>query len=371
MPSQDLYQSMLPRAFGASAYKIRDAWERALTTSLLGAMWLDVSNSPLIPDEFAQEPDPTPTKIIVEHDGDGHLQDDQASSSVETAQSESQGDDVAAKSDASKVAAEDAKDATKEEHSSSGHAHGSSTSLQIIEEGLNEAIVGLHEVSRNEPVKAAPVVTAEATPAVDDQSSGIKINGTDGNDIIVGTAGPDELSGGAGDDHLSGKGGNDTFRGGDGNDSLSGGSGDDSLQGDAGDDSLHGGAGDDVLVGGLGADQLTGGDGADRFKFNWVGESDATDGGRDHILDFKQSVDTIDLAEINADSGASEDQSFYYVGLAAFGKAHGELRFERMHGSGDDGDWTLVEADTDGDGHADFQIVLHGQFTMTVEDFLL
>jgi len=326
---------MLPRAFGASAKKIRDAWETAMTTSLLGAMGLDVSNSPLIPDEFAQEPDPTPAKIIVEHDGDGHLQDDQASSSVETAQSESQGDDVAAKSDASEVAAEDAKDATKEEHSSSGHAHGSSTSLQIIEEGLNEAIVGLHEVSRNEPVKAAPVVTAEATPAVDDQSSGIKINGTDGNDIIVGTAGPDELSGGAGDD------------------------------------SLQGGAGDDVLVGGLGADQLTGGDGADRFKFNWVGESDATDGGRDHILDFKQSVDTIDLAEINADSGASEDQSFYYVGLAAFGKAHGELRFERMHGSGDDGDWTLVEADTDGDGHADFQIVLHGQFTMTVEDFLL
>ena len=42
------------------------------------------------------------------------------------------------------------------------------------------------------------------------------------------------------------------------------------------------------------------------------------------------------------------------------------MRFEATAG----GD-TRVMADTDGDGHADFSLILHGAFTLTAADFNL
>jgi hypothetical protein len=310
----------------------------------------------------------------------------------ETAANETPADQPAAQSNPEKGdgASEDGKEAAAEEDKSSSDNHGSSTSLLIIGESLDEPIRGLHEVSETEAAQAAPVPSVELTTETDEEdSSGLTINGSAGDDVIIGSAGADVLIGGAGNDDLHGKGGNDTLRGGDGDDKLSGGSGDDDLQGGSGNDSLQGdggndslqggsgadclegGSGDDVLIGGLGADQLAGGEGSDSFKFVWVDESEPTADNRDHILDFIQGVDRIDLSKIDADNDVPEDQAFHFVGLADFGKSHLELRFGHIQGSHDDAIRTLIEADTDGDGHANLQIELHGLFTMTADDFLL
>jgi Ca2+-binding RTX toxin-like protein len=349
------------------------------------------SHDVLIAEELAQETESSASGKTVNHGLNGDLHEDQTALADEVGKDESfadkpatqaspaNGDDV---SDDGKV------DAPNGDKPSAEH-HGSSTSLLIIGEGVDEPIRGLHEVSKTEAAQAAPVPSVELTTETDEEdSSGLTINGSAGDDIIIGSAGADVLIGGAGNDDLHGKGGNDTLRGGDGDDKLSGGSGDDDLQGGSGDDSLEGGggndsleggsgadsleggSGDDVLTGGLGADQLAGGEGSDSFKFVWVDESEPTADNRDHILDFMQGVDRIDL-RIDADNDVPEDQAFHFVGLADFGKSHLELRFGHIQGSHDDEIRTLIEADTDGDGHANLQIELHGLFTMTADDFLL
>ncbi|MBX9659536.1 MAG: hypothetical protein K2X00_13280 [Nitrospiraceae bacterium] len=79
---------------------------------------------------------------------------------------------------------------------------------------------------------------------------GVRIDGTDGADVIDGTASVDVIFAAGGDD---------VVRAGDGNDVV---------RGEAGNDSLEGQNGNDVLVGGTGDDQLSGGDGNDAYLFN-------------------------------------------------------------------------------------------------------
>ncbi len=67
-------------------------------------------------------------------------------------------------------------------------------------------------------------------------------------------------------DLISGLGGDDDLRGRGGNDTILGGDGDDVLIGEAGADRLEGGAGADRLYGGDGDDVLIGGDGNDRLE---------------------------------------------------------------------------------------------------------
>jgi VCBS repeat-containing protein len=116
-----------------------------------------------------------------------------------------------------------------------------------------------------------------------------KIEGKDGDDILVDDNTKGELKGGDGDDTLYGRGGDDTLKGEDGNDTLYGGSGDDKLEGKdgddilvggTGDDELKGGKGEDVLFGGAGDDELKGEDGSDLFIFeSGNGDTDTIDGG--------------------------------------------------------------------------------------------
>ena len=111
-----------------------------------------------------------------------------------------------------------------------------------------------------------------------------RLIGGDGNDIIFGGNGNDVLSGGNGNDTLFGEAGNDILYGDDGNDILFGGSGDDLLYGGNGDDRLVGDTGNDSLYGGDGADHLEGGDGNDIVQ---------GDSGND-ILDGGAGNDTMD-----------------------------------------------------------------------------
>jgi Ca2+-binding RTX toxin-like protein len=133
--------------------------------------------------------------------------------------------------------------------------------------------------------------------------------------------------------------------------------------GNALDNHLTGGADNDVLTGGLGADDLTGGAGADLFVVS--GGDSGTGAAADRILDFSVGEDMIDLSGMDADSGTAGDQSFSWIGGAAFSGLAGELRYAF------DGVDTRIQGDTDGNGVADFEIVLAGALTPLAGDFYL
>ncbi len=252
----------------------------------------------------------------------------------------------------------------------------------------------------------------------DDQNN--RLLADEGDDLLQGGAGADTLLGGPGDDTLDGGGGADEINGGDGYDIASYASADrsvrvdlqipaisfndaagdtfisieefqtgdgiDQLRGDAGDnifrtggvsDRLYGRAGDDMLFGeagadafygGLGADIMTGGDDAgrrDRYIYFNAAESGVGDGNRDVITDFVAGEDRIELSRIDADITQGFKQGFDFIGDAAFTGTGGELRYEQVGGN------TIVQADRDGDGVADFEIELTGIMDLTESDFLI
>jgi Ca2+-binding RTX toxin-like protein len=134
------------------------------------------------------------------------------------------------------------------------------------------------------------------------------------------------------------------------------------LFGGSANDVIKGGAGNDLIYGGLGQDDLTGGAGADTFRYQGTGESTAT--ATDRILDFA-SGDIIDLGRIDAVTGGNDD-AFHIVG--AFDGQAGELVLTQ----GANNVWT-VSGDVDGNGQADFQILVtvSDSHTLTASDFVL
>jgi Ca2+-binding RTX toxin-like protein len=137
------------------------------------------------------------------------------------------------------------------------------------------------------------------------------------------------------------------------------------LSGDDAKDKIDGRGGDDVLIGGAGIDRMTGGLGADIFRYE--ADSDSTTLNFDWITDFG-ATDVIDLSLIDADNTADGNQTFAFIGSAAFGHMAGQLRaFEQTPGN-----W-MVEADLNGDGVADFaiQVTLAGLANITATDFIV
>jgi Ca2+-binding RTX toxin-like protein len=137
------------------------------------------------------------------------------------------------------------------------------------------------------------------------------------------------------------------------------------INGGSGKNKLVGGDGNDRLAGGLGADTLTGGANADKFDFNAVIESGLTTATRDRITDFRRGTDDIDLRTLDAKAGVSGNQAFTFIGKQDFHDRKGELHIV------DTGPNIRVEGDTNGDGNADFQIMVLGVSTLSKGDFLL
>jgi Ca2+-binding RTX toxin-like protein len=121
-----------------------------------------------------------------------------------------------------------------------------------------------------------------------------------------------------------------------------------------GNDTLLGGQGNDQIYGNLGADTMTGGGGSDTFLYTDTAQSAGAS--VDHITDF-DAGDKIDLTQIDADATQAGDQAFAFIGAAAFGHHAGELRaaFDAVNNV-----WT-IEGDTDGNGSADFTILVTTQ----------
>ncbi|WP_417723286.1 M10 family metallopeptidase C-terminal domain-containing protein [Salipiger sp.] len=250
-----------------------------------------------------------------------------------------------------------------------------------------------------------------------------------GNDSLYGTLFDDRIFGGAGNDTLMGGPGNDSLIGGGGADHLVGGEGidtasyvsstrsvrvdlqnsqfmygdavgdtydsieiyqtgntvdqlrgdssantfyagglSDRLYGRGGNDRLFGEGGADAFYGGLGADTMTGGDDADRrdryIYFN-IAESGVGAGHRDVITDFVAGEDRIEISRFDADTTTSGKQRFTFIGDDPLSGTAGELGYRHENGH------TIVQADVDGDGVADFEILLLGMMDLTANDFLI
>lgn len=276
-------------------------------------------------------------------------------------------------------------------------------------------------------VKLATVVTGSGAPETINGGAGDQIliglggkdylNGGDGDDVLIGGAGPDRLNGGAGIDTASyagsgagvniklsngqasggdaqsdtltsieniiGSDHNDTvtgtdaanmFIGGGGDDALSGGGGDDVLfgqegvdilKGEGGDDIIDGGAGSDLIIGGMGGDHVAGGSGADVFRFS-LAELGTVGTGFDHILDFSGADgDRIDLSLIDARPDLHGNQAFTWLGTGTFSHHAGELHYALTAGG------ATVSGDIDGDGLADFTLLVDGVGALSASDFVL
>lgn len=157
---------------------------------------------------------------------------------------------------------------------------------------------------------------------------------------IIGTNARNRLYGTPTDDHIQGLDNNDRLYGNNGNDWLEGGDGRDQLYGQGGADLLSGGAANDTFI------------------FQSV--SDSIVGYADTILDFEYG-DRIDLRSIDADETRNRDQSFRFIGGAEFSGQAGQLRY----------DGNSILGDVDGDGIADFQIDILGEFAFTSSSFIL
>jgi len=175
----------------------------------------------------------------------------------------------------------------------------------------------------------------------------------------------ENVNGTAFDDTISGDAGNNIIHGGMNQDVLAGRAGADTLFGETGADRLNGGAGNDYLNGGEGRDILTGSTGNDTFVFSALTDTGTTATTRDTITDFVSGQDKIDLSGIDANANVTGDNAFSFIGNLAFSHIAGQLHTEASGAN------TILSGDVNGDGVADFQILLTGQQTLTAADFIL
>ncbi|HMN87889.1 MAG TPA: M10 family metallopeptidase C-terminal domain-containing protein, partial [Bauldia sp.] len=149
------------------------------------------------------------------------------------------------------------------------------------------------------------------------------------------------------------------------------GKGDDTIFGNGGNDRIHGLAGDDTIVGGAGADRMWGDAGHDTFVFRSLKDVNGSlhmRGGpakSDHIYGFVRGEDRIDLSTFDA-STAKGFQTFTFIGRQGFHGEAGELRY-----ASNGAKTVLLSGDVNGDGRADFTIVIHGTNAVGKGDLIL
>jgi len=168
--------------------------------------------------------------------------------------------------------------------------------------------------------------------------------------------------------------GNIGLTGNDGPNGLRGNEGNNRLEGRGGNDRLTGREGSDTLIGGEGSDTLVGGAGADTFVYTAVSNSTAGVATRDTINGFTRGAvqDLIDFSAIDANRlTAGVNDAFSFIGTAAFSgggaAGAGQLRYQSLAAQNS----ALLLADVNGDGLAEFQILVRQTTVMVAGDFIL
>jgi Ca2+-binding RTX toxin-like protein len=142
------------------------------------------------------------------------------------------------------------------------------------------------------------------------------------------------------------------------NNEMTGNDGNNQLSGLNGNDKLSGGIGKDILIGGQGSDELNGNQGQDIFRY--LNQSDSIVGARDAINDFSVD-DKLDLKRLDADINKAGNQAFSFISNAGFNNVAGQLRFDNG----------ILQADTNGDGAADFEVELVGLTNLSAANIVL
>jgi Ca2+-binding RTX toxin-like protein len=205
------------------------------------------------------------------------------------------------------------------------------------------------DLPRDLAVSGSGTITVNMEPGLRFQSQNMVFSGGDTTMIVNGTSG------------------NDIFKTGAASHIINAGDGVDQIRGGTFADTINGEAGNDKILGFSGADVLTGGAGNDQFRYLF-----ATDSGigasADRITDFTIGGDRLNFSLLDTDAATPGIQGFAFVGSAAF-SATGAAQL-RYGSSGAD---LLVQADVNGDGIADMEIILEGLAgqTLTGSDFLL
>jgi aryl-phospho-beta-D-glucosidase BglC (GH1 family) len=242
----------------------------------------------------------------------------------------------------------------------------------IIADGSGEGTI------RNDDALASPAAVQAGIPVE------ATITGTGGNDRMnAGASTVDYVDAKGGDDFIAGVGSRDYIDGGTGSDTISyhwsgayvdvdllrstqrngDASGDvlvniENVTGSARNDLLAGDNGANVLNGLGGQDTLTGRGGSDRFVFN-----SAADANGDTVTDFA-SGDKLDFGALDANADVSGNQAFTWLDTRAFTGSAGQLREYDQRGV------HYVAGDVDGDGAADFTVIVAGTHNLSSGDFL-
>jgi hypothetical protein len=95
--------------------------------------------------------------------------------------------------------------------------------------------------------------------------------------------------------------------------------------------------------------------------------ADSTAKDHDVIAKHWTASDIIDVSALDADRHARGHQDFTFGGMINSGDALTPHTIEYYQHGGD----TFVVADTTGDGKADFEVQIHGTFTLTAGEFVL
>ena len=159
----------------------------------------------------------------------------------------------------------------------------------------------------------------------------------------------------------------DIIKGGAGVHIINTGDGNDQIRGGTSADIINGGAGDDKIIGNRGADVITGGTGSDQFRYLFAGET-LLGAGADRITDYEIGVDRFNFSQFDTNPALAGIQGFAFVGDAAFsGGGAAQIRYTTSEAN------LLVQADIDGDGVADMEIILDGLGggVLTAGDFIL
>ncbi len=288
------------------------------------------------------------------------------------------------------------------------------TEIKTVKTNIGPTIYHDFSITFASPVSYESVFGKTLGALVED---GDTIIGSSSWDSIKLTARSEIVDAREGDDFIDGREGNDRLLGGDGNDTLVGGAGSDRIDGDWGRDSasyagalkgvtaslanaaintndakgdvfiaienligsshsdrltgdgeingLKGEGGDDWLYGAKGGDDVFGGSGKDVFVFKALSDSTVSSYGRDTIFDFYGNGDRISLWAMDANTTASGNQAFKFIGTDGFHGKAGELRYSKKSSD------TYIYSDVNGDRKADFSIHLDDRVTLDKYDFVL